>query len=254
MKLSATVIFTIFLFFSIDVFAIRPSRGLRRALSQMARESIEKTNEKFIEGFRELEENLGIHGLPDLKPGEVLSLRRSNYNPFGLGYLLGHNVENRSWVFRAVVEDPTSNSILVLRWWEHKAFRDVAFDIIRKEHLTGRWDLLLKWWEETKLRGETERLVDFIASSFKAGESYNVYGHEVLNFMADDDFLQTVFRAVDENENFAEEADSIIRTALRRVYPEEGVDLEDLRIPEDGSEGPINRTVDPSFEDFQEFV
>ncbi len=219
MKLSTATIFTVLLFFSINVFAINSSRTIKNFISGIARESIRKTNEKFVEGFRELEEALGVSG-PNLTPQEILSLRRAGFNPVALQ---AHS-KSSDEIFQ-IVESRFLGSILTLRWWGNRAFRERVFDSITKEHLTGRWELLLKWWEEAKLREEIGRLEEWIASSFKAGESYNVRGHEVFDLTEDDRFLSTIFRAVNESEDFHNEVSIVINMALRRVYPREGLDL-----------------------------
>ncbi len=257
MKLSTTIIFTVLLFFSINAFAINlsSSKILRRSVLGIARESIRKTNKRFVQSFRELEEALGISE-PDLASWEILSLRRAGFNPVALQ---AHS-ESSDEILQ-IVESRFLDSVLTLRWWGNRAFRERVFYSITKKHFEGRWgwELLLKWWEEAKLGDEAGRLEDWMASSFKAVESYNVEGREVLDLIENDKFLSTVFRAVGENEDFRNEVGIIINMALRRVYPREGLDLmeEGTGVSQrlrDGPERDLPQTVDPSWREMQDLA
>ena len=223
MKSTVTTVFIIgFLFFPNNVFAIQV-HVFKKALTALAQGSIKRENVLFVKEFENLERKMGFSGTP-LRQDELVSLRKTGLDPVIL-----QNAESKKEVFR-IVESDFLDSILTLRWWKYEEFRDTVFDSLTKDRLGGNEELLLKWWEEAKLRGQSEKLEDFVTSSFKGKEFYDEQVNDFIDFLGEDEFLGTVFRAIGNSDEFASDASPVINRAFQKKYPTTHVIEQDFDI------------------------
>ena len=101
-------------------------------------------------------------------------------------------------------------------YWEGQAFRDyiIDFNFINRYHLVDT-DILLSWVDELKRKtGSLGQLPDFIRFSF---EDAPVDYDDIGRAMNENPFLRTVFKAINEDSNFARKVERILKSV-----PEEG--------------------------------
>ncbi len=211
-------------------------------LGRAAKRLRAQENQKAVASLQELETRLwgqSFGDIPeydvkrmvdsDFKPTDIMRYMENNREEFASRPVVPSDVDEavKLNVFQKVFRGGHVDSPVFLRWWDHADdFRNFTYTYIEKRHLTGNWELLLRWWNETKLRAkknntmETDKLARDIQRSVE--DVVSQYPSDFFEAIYKNPFLNTVFRAMNDSDDFADDVDPVLERLFR------GYGIEDM--------------------------
>ena len=266
-KIFVTV-FILFSCFFETALAGRRGDSLLRSLKRAVRQLEDDREIKMMESLQELEKRFWGKSFGDISIYDVRNLRSIDFDLEDIMRRMENDRERfrsrpeppsedeldeitKINTFGVVFMEGYIHSSFFLRWWDHaEDFREYVFTRIDKRHLSGNHGLLLRWWDEIKIRAkenqmqeemlaaiwrdetevrvrENDQLVRYIRTSFE-----NVIGERPFDFdqaLDKDAFLHTVFRAMDENESFADDMEPVFERLFREFNIGDDVDDNGVR-------------------------
>ena len=181
---------------------------------------------EMTEALEEVEKKLWGESFGELSEHDFQVLTHLKFHPRPILHKIDENrfILDQTNTREGLFEKIPTDSPIVLRWWNQTDFRNYIFPRITKKDLTMNQELLLNWWKEAKRKGKASHLSDLILESIAEASIH--YGDDLSTIINSDPFLRTVFKAMSENELFADDMEHIVEELLKKLRVSDSVSEE----------------------------